>query len=308
MLANGHRKVADEGELVALLGEALRHHLTELEHRRLTIHIPHPKGGVPLGPDVPFHYTPELFIQLSGTTIFELPDETVTLGPGELCLIPRWMPHYERIYGTASRPFHNLVILHGQNELFFHLAHEEEGRPAGYIRSCLEGEGCSTLLGLMNGAAEMPRSNPHTFTTAVNGFLLAYFSVFLSMLEEAREATPQEPYPVTRARQLVLAYVHDPKLSVNWVAERLQLHPDYLSLLFRQTIGHSLQTYITRARLQRACELLQSSSLNIAQVAEAVGFRDASYFTRFFRQRMNTTPMEFRRATRRAGTVRSPGA
>lgn len=143
------------------------------------------------------------------------------------------------------------------------------------------------------------RSHSGVFQSGVRGFLQAYFSVFLSMLQEVKPGEPLEPYPVTRARQLVLAYLHDSELSVTWVAKRLQLHPDYLSLLFRKTTGHPLQTYITENRLHRACELLQTTPLNTAQVAEAVGLRDASYFTRFFRQRMNTTPLEFRKATRR---------
>ncbi len=307
MLENVHQKVRDERAFLSLLHELLLEGVGRLECDALSIRIPQLKGEMRVEAGMPFHLTPELFLQLSGTTVFELPEEVVTVGPGEVCLIPRGMPHRERISSSPERPFHNLVVLHRHDELFFHLAHEQpEHRPAGYLRSRLVGEGCAALLGLLNGAAELSRGRATAQRTGIKGFLMAYFSLFLSMLEQAKTGDHLEPFPVTRARQIVLALIHDPGLSVASVARELQLHPDYLSLLFRQATGHSLQAYISKNRFLRACELLRSSSLNMAQISQAAGFRDPSYFTRFFRQRQGVAPLAYRKAAgRKVETWRS---
>ncbi|HWL52038.1 MAG TPA: AraC family transcriptional regulator [Chthoniobacteraceae bacterium] len=300
MLENVHLEVRDESGFLRLLRDLLSQGVGRLECDALSIRIPQLKGEMRVEAGMPFHLAPELFVQLSGTTVFELPEEVLTVGPGEVCLIPRGMPHRERIFSSPERPFHNLVVLHGHDELFFHLAHERpDHRPKGYLRSRLVGDGCEGLLGLLNGAAELSRGPSPAQRTGIKGFLMAYFSLFLTMLEEAGNGEEREPFPVTRARQIVLASIHDPGLTVASVAREVQLHPDYLSLLFRQATRQSLQAYITRNRFLRACELLRSSALNMAQVSEAAGFRDPSYFTRFFRQRQGMTPLAYRRAAGR---------
>ncbi len=286
----------DEATFLPFLHEILQESIQRIEAETLPIHLPKLRGEMRILPGMPFHLMPELFIQLSGKTIFSLPEENLTVRGGEFCLIPRGMPHREEVGPVGKHPFFNIVILHGDNELFFHIAHEvRRGCPSGWIRSHLTGEGCETLLHLLNGVTALARlNNESERKSGVRGFFLAYLSLFLATLKTARPE--REPYPVTRARQIVLAFLYDPQLSVGSIARELQMHPDYLSQLFRTYTGQSLQAYISRHRCLRAAELLRATSLNIAQVSEAAGFRDASYFTRFFRTRMGATPLAYRKA------------
>jgi len=83
------------------------------------------------------------------------------------------------------------------------------------------------------------------------------------------------------------------------LARQLQCSADYLSQLFRKTTGSTLQGYINRQRLARAHELLEMSSLNVAEVSQAAGFRDPGYFSRAFRRWAGVSPKEVRRGARR---------
>ena len=48
------------------------------------------------------------------------------------------------------------------------------------------------------------------------------------------------------------------------------------------------------ARIKRACQLLQQTDKNIAEVAYACGFTDPKYFSRSFKQSTGLSPTEYR--------------
>ncbi len=59
--------------------------------------------------------------------------------------------------------------------------------------------------------------------------------------------------------------------------------------------GRSVAIYIRTIRLRRAKELLESTSLNISEIAYEVGFKDPSYFTRKYREEFGITPTQARK-------------
>ncbi len=83
-------------------------------------------------------------------------------------------------------------------------------------------------------------------------------------------------------------------LSLTALAELVYLNPAYLSVLYKQTTGQNLSDYIVGVRLEKAKELLQHSHLKIHELAAAVGFENAGYFTRFFRKHTGLGPQEYR--------------
>ncbi|MFW5844982.1 MAG: helix-turn-helix transcriptional regulator [Planctomycetota bacterium] len=75
------------------------------------------------------------------------------------------------------------------------------------------------------------------------------------------------------------------------LAARCGLHPGYVSALFRQHAGCSLQEYCRRLRLSFAHELLRGRpDLPVLQVAAAAGFADLRHFRRHFRARYGHPP------------------
>ena len=68
---------------------------------------------------------------------------------------------------------------------------------------------------------------------------------------------------------------------------------------FREYTGLAPLEYQTSLRIRRACHLLSSSDLPIAQIAEETGFETPAYFARYFRKRLNMSPSEYRIAHKR---------
>jgi two-component system response regulator YesN len=88
-------------------------------------------------------------------------------------------------------------------------------------------------------------------------------------------------------------------LSVQEVAESLRISASYLSKLAKRYLQASFVDYLTEYRLERARDLLGTTSLMTYEIAEKVGYPDARYFSSIFKKRLGTTPSEYRNGCRR---------
>lgn len=70
--------------------------------------------------------------------------------------------------------------------------------------------------------------------------------------------------------------------------------PGHLSRLFRQHYGLSFQGYLQKLRLDKAAELLRSTRLPVARIAQRVGYNDVSRFGQHFKRTHTCTPLEYR--------------
>jgi transcriptional regulator GlxA family with amidase domain len=64
---------------------------------------------------------------------------------------------------------------------------------------------------------------------------------------------------------------------------------------FTQDVGEPPMSYVTRARMRRAAEILRSTDLSTGAVAAAVGYRSGASLARSFRRRYRISPAAYRR-------------
>lgn len=87
-------------------------------------------------------------------------------------------------------------------------------------------------------------------------------------------------------------------LLMSEVAARFGLSIRSLNRRFKQATGITPLSYLQALRLEHAKQLLKQSNLVIAEVADAVGYQDASYFAELFRKTNAITPNEYRQLVR----------
>lgn len=80
--------------------------------------------------------------------------------------------------------------------------------------------------------------------------------------------------------------------SMEAMAEQAQLSTRYFALKFKQVMGCSVEQYLIRTRLERAEHLLRYNGMNASEVAEALGYKDLSFFSRQFKQVRGKTPSQ----------------
>jgi transcriptional regulator GlxA family with amidase domain len=85
------------------------------------------------------------------------------------------------------------------------------------------------------------------------------------------------------------------ELSVSEMARFVHLSVSHLQHLFKTDMGQSPAHYVQAVRLQRATELLESSSLSVKQIMIRVGAKDRSNFERRFKQAYKLTPVQYRK-------------
>ncbi|MDD2200156.1 MAG: helix-turn-helix domain-containing protein, partial [Bacteroidales bacterium] len=101
----------------------------------------------------------------------------------------------------------------------------------------------------------------------------------------------------TRYLAGVIDYIHDQYatlLTLETAASRIPISPHYLSHLFRDELGMTFLEYVTRVRMEKARELLRTTTLHIREIASHVGYEDAGYFTRVFRKINGISPNRYR--------------
>jgi AraC family transcriptional regulator len=97
--------------------------------------------------------------------------------------------------------------------------------------------------------------------------------------------------------QTVTDYIEahlDEELSVDTLAQLVEINPFHLIRLFKQTLGITPYAFIIRQRLERAKHLLKSSDCSIAEIAYSTGFGSQSRFSTVFRQHVQISPMRYR--------------
>ncbi len=83
-------------------------------------------------------------------------------------------------------------------------------------------------------------------------------------------------------------------ITLGDVAKSIYVSPSYLSMLFKQETGTTLNNYINKLRVETACELLKDPKVKIYEAALSAGFRDEKYFFPVFKKFMKMTPQEYR--------------
>lgn len=122
---------------------------------------------------------------------------------------------------------------------------------------------------------------------------------FIDVLEDARvlidgRQQSQSQTKALAAKEFISSQYMESDLSLKRVCRALSVSKSYLSAVFKEQSGMTLVEYLTEVRVEQAKVLLGSTSQKIYEVAEAVGFRDAHYFSMTFRKQTGQTPTEYR--------------
>lgn len=102
-------------------------------------------------------------------------------------------------------------------------------------------------------------------------------------------------YTVNRAISYIREHYQE-VISLEEMAGRLDITPEYLSTLFNREMGINFSTFLKKFRVSQAKRLLKGSDMKIYEVANAVGYGDSKYFNRVFREEVGVSPGDYRQS------------
>jgi AraC-like DNA-binding protein len=82
--------------------------------------------------------------------------------------------------------------------------------------------------------------------------------------------------------------------TVAYLAGKLNLSPSYLSDMLRSLTGQNAQQHIHDKLIEKAKEILSTTSISVSEVAYALGFEYSQSFSKLFKNKTNFSPLEFR--------------
>lgn len=282
---------------------ALERALAETGGGRLVVRIPKLRGVRRREAGKSFHATPEVFLQQEGSTRFTMPEEAFVLKAGEVCVMPRGMPHGE-VAMDGAKPFRTMIGMFRGGGFSFHLAGATVRRTvaSGTIDSIFT-PAHLTMMRYLDECVEAAERTGAAEKTLGRGLLMAYLALALRHTQAAQtpvaEETTTDSVVVARCKKLTEGELGRPELNVRWLAEQLECSPDHLSRVFRKETGTRLTAYLQERRIGYAKELLEHSDLNMTETAWASGFKYPAYFDQVFRAHTWMTPKEYRRQARR---------
>lgn len=85
------------------------------------------------------------------------------------------------------------------------------------------------------------------------------------------------------------------KIVLDDLAERYYINKYYLTKIFKETYGSTINGYIIAKRITRAKQLLRFTDMTVDEIGNTVGMGDANYFSRTFRKVEGVSPREYRK-------------
>jgi len=104
---------------------------------------------------------------------------------------------------------------------------------------------------------------------------------------------------VAKLEELIENYLkneatHSGLPTVNFFAEKLNISPNYLSDLLKNSTGKNAQTHIQECIIDRAKQLLSTTCLSVKEIAYNMGFEHPQSFSTMFRKNTQQTPLQYR--------------
>lgn len=100
---------------------------------------------------------------------------------------------------------------------------------------------------------------------------------------------------IIKAKRYIAEHCEDSELSLTEVAEYVGLNEKYFTSRFTKETGETFSSYLTGLRMQKAKELLKTTTFKIYEISEMVGYRNVEHFNRVFKKMNDVTPAQYRK-------------
>lgn len=160
----------------------------------------------------------------------------------------------------------------------------------------------ATTIGIMQSIKQEYHSNIDKFSQDV---IIAYMELLLTYAERfyqrqfiTRKITNH--HLLDRLEEVLSTYFSTDSLlrkglpTVHYVAEQLNVSPNYLSGLLKTWTGQSTQQHIHTKLIEKAKEKLSVTDLSVSEIAYELGFEHPQSFSKLFKTKTKLSPLQFR--------------
>ena len=261
------------------------------------------------------HEFTEICYVSAGSGFQYIGEDTIAVNEGDLFILPVGTPHVFRPRSpSASKP---LIVYN-----FIFMAEQVSSQLGGFpgleqLPRAME------QLNLLPGVPGWKHWKDRTgffrrffsdayeeFRFRRDGFLPRMHGQFIVLLTEIERCLQAEasssaeasaagaagvavPHFLQEAFDLIhSSYTHN--LTAAAVASAAGISERHFHRLFVQAAGVTYTRYIQNLRIEQSCELLRTTRMSVAEIAETAGYQDKGYFLQLFKRHIGISPREYR--------------
>ena len=228
------------------------------------------------------------FIVLSGLGELQYNGNKYTLKPNDCIFIDCKQP-YAHI--TSDDPWQlKWVHFDGQSMLSVYNKYVNRGgEPAFTV------EQPEQYVSLLNDVFRIASSDDYIRDMKINEKLSSLLTLIMS-----KSSNPGKVHTATKRSELsaIKAWLdenYSAKISLDELSNQFYIDKFYLSKIFKEKYGITINAYVSQKRITEAKQLLRFSDKTIEQISCEIGISDPNYFTRLFRKIEGITPGEYRK-------------
>ncbi|MGN0983934.1 MAG: helix-turn-helix domain-containing protein [Gemmiger sp.] len=229
------------------------------------------------------------FVVLSGSGELEYEGTRTTLIPGD-CVFLDCHRHY--LHRTSQNLWRlKWVHFYGPNLSAIYKKYRERGG-----RPCYHARNVSACVDLLEELHTLAASDDYLRDMRIFEKLTSLLT--LLMEESWHPGNGQHNGTKKQNLQEIKEYLdthYSEKITLDELAERFYINKFYLSRVFKEQFGTSVNGYLLQLRITHAKRLLRFTDWPIEKIGQECGMNDANYFSRTFKKVEGIAPGQFRR-------------
>ncbi|MNY04657.1 HTH-type transcriptional regulator YesS [compost metagenome] len=135
---------------------------------------------------------------------------------------------------------------------------------------------------------ELPKCHTYEQLDMLLTSMIQHSSILIKEIKEKKDHIIQFVYDY-------LENNYDKDITLDVVADKLNISRSYLSSYFKEKTGTNFVDYVNSVRIDKAKKLLLSPDIRIQDAAQFVGYQNINSFNRMFKKFTGFTPSEFRK-------------
>lgn len=251
-----------------------------------TGYFPHARGHITeRAPESADFYL--LIYCLSGQGWFQSEAQTWPVRPGDLAVA---LPGLAHGYGAAERDPWTIQWVHFNGRQASALLALANIAAAGKVVSL---DQRYSLFSLFNDMLTTLQAGYSLHHLAVASACLRHILSRLAFINTYTPPLATHGLNVQQIIELMLNNLHR-RYRLDELAHHAHMSRVSFSRLFRQKTGYAPMDYFIRLKIQKACQLLETTEYAVGEIGKQLGYDDQYYFSRLFKQVTQVSPTQYR--------------
>lgn len=149
------------------------------------------------------------------------------------------------------------------------------------------------LVHLFSTAIKIAKEDKIASQQSLAGIVFNILGTILSLAQNKNFETKESAQKIERAKVIMLENIHK-DIDIQEIAKNLGIGYSLFRKEFKEYTGYAPARYFQELKLRKAKELLTETLLPIKEISYKLNFSSYEYFLSFFKNRVGTTPTEYR--------------